>query len=67
MNLIKSKTNLFFSRGNNLAVGKTKGEYILFVNNDIILDPDAIRSMVNIIIEKGKYNVASVAAKMLFF
>ncbi|HBI50454.1 MAG TPA: hypothetical protein DDY21_01220 [Candidatus Moranbacteria bacterium] len=67
VNLIKSKTNLFFSRGNNLAVTKTKGEYILFVNNDIVLDSDTVRNMVNTMIEKGKYNVASIAAKMLFY
>ena len=67
VNLIKSRTNLFFSRGNNLAVSKTNGEYILFVNNDMVLEPDVIQNLVNTVIAKGKYNVASVAAKMLFY
>ncbi len=67
VNLIRSDTNLFFSRGNNLAVNKTKGEYIFFVNNDIVVEPDAIQNLVNTINKKGKYNIASVAAKMLLF
>jgi len=67
VNVIASKKNLFFSRGNNLAVSKTKGEYIFFVNNDIVLEPDVIQNLVSTIVEKGKYNIASVAAKMLFY
>ncbi|MFA4817332.1 MAG: glycosyltransferase [Parcubacteria group bacterium] len=67
VNLIKSKKNLFFSRGNNLAVSKTNGEYIFFVNNDTVLESAAIQNMVNVVIKKGKYNIASVAAKMLFY
>lgn len=66
VNVIRSEKNLFFSRGNNLAVQKTDGEYIFFVNNDIIVEPDAIRNMVDTMLEKGKYSVASVGAKMLF-
>ncbi len=67
VNVIKLKKNLFFSRGNNLAVSKTNGEYIFFVNNDIIVNSNAIENMINTIKRKGKYNIASVAAKMLFY
>ncbi|MCK9379411.1 MAG: glycosyltransferase [Candidatus Moranbacteria bacterium] len=66
VNVIRSKKNLFFSRGNNLAVSKTKGEYIFFVNNDVILERDAIQNLIDTMKEKGKYNIASIAAKMLF-
>lgn len=67
VNLIKSKKNLFFSRGNNLAVSKTNGEYIFFVNNDIIVDPMAIQKMVDAMDKIGKYNIASIAPKMLSY
>lgn len=68
VNVIRSEKNLFFSRGNNLAVSKTNGEYIFFVNNDVVVESDAIEKMVNLYKEKGKYgNVASIAPKMLFF
>ncbi len=66
INLIKSKKNLFFSRGNNLAVSKTNGEYIFFLNNDTVVKEDAIEKMVKTIKENGKYRVAAVSAKMLF-
>jgi len=32
--LIKSKKNLGFAGGNNLGIEKSKGEYLLFINND---------------------------------
>lgn len=67
VNIIRSRKNLFFSRGNNLAVSKTDGEYIFFVNNDTILKEDAIEKMVATVERKNKYNIASVAAKMLFY
>lgn len=67
VNVIESKVNLFFSRGNNLAISKTNGEYVFFVNNDIIVQPDAIKNLVDTLEKKGKYNIASVAAKMLLY
>ncbi|MEA3494828.1 MAG: glycosyltransferase [Bacteroidota bacterium] len=67
VNLIVSKKNLFFSRGNNLAVSKTNGEYIFFINNDTVAKEDAIENMVKTIEKHGKYQVAGVSAKMLFY
>jgi GT2 family glycosyltransferase/glycosyltransferase involved in cell wall biosynthesis len=66
VSLIESKENLFFSRGNNLAIGKTKGEYILFLNNDTVAQETAIEEMVSTVERQGKYRVCGVAAKMLF-
>ena len=66
VNLIVSKKNLFFSRGNNLAVSKTNGEYIFFLNNDTVIKEDAIENMINTIKKYGKYQIAGVSAKMLF-
>lgn len=67
VNLIKSPKNLFFSRGNNLAVSKTNGEYILFLNNDIRLEPNAIQEILRTLERKGKYGTGAIAAKMLFY
>lgn len=40
--LIKSKKNLGFAAGNNLAKGKPKGKYILFLNPDTVLQKNAL-------------------------
>lgn len=67
VNLITSKKNLFFSRGNNLAVSKTNGEYIFFLNNDTVVKEDAVEEMVKTFKRQGKFRVAAVSAKMLFY
>ncbi len=41
-----SKTNCGFTRGNNLAKGKTKGEYVLFLNSDTKVYPGTLERMV---------------------
>jgi len=66
VNLIESSKNLFFCRGNNLAVSRTKGEYIFFLNNDTIIEENAIKEAVDLVERKGKRNIAAVATKMLF-
>lgn len=43
--LIKNKTNLGFSKANNLALKKIKSEYVLILNPDTILDIDTISKM----------------------
>lgn len=40
--LIQSKVNLGFSKGNNLALDKVKGKYILFLNPDTIIGTDTL-------------------------
>lgn len=40
--LIMSKKNLGFSAGNNLAVDKVKGKYILFLNPDTVLEKNVL-------------------------
>lgn len=63
VNVIRSKTNLFFSRGNNLAIGQTNGEFILLINNDIVVTPDFLTHMVKRM--KSDSKIAAVASKML--
>jgi GT2 family glycosyltransferase len=41
--LIESKENLGFSKGNNLAMRKAKGEYVLLLNPDTIVEESTFR------------------------
>ena len=43
--LIRSKENLGYAGGNNLGVKKAKGNYILILNNDIILDKNFLKEI----------------------
>lgn len=46
MRLIKLVENIGFARANNVAVVESRGEYLLFLNNDAFLDKGAIVEMV---------------------
>ncbi len=46
--LIQSARNIGFARACNAAVRDATGEYLLFVNPDLILDPGAIRAMLQV-------------------
>jgi hypothetical protein len=47
VSLIKSEQNLGFAGGNNLGVKASKGEYLLFINNDTIVPKGFIEPLVN--------------------
>ena len=47
VSLIKNKSNLGFSRANNLGVSKAKGEYVLILNPDTILAEDVLEKTLN--------------------
>lgn len=38
--LVRSETNLGFAGGNNLGVGAARGELLVFVNDDAVVEPD---------------------------
>ena len=42
VNLIESKTNLGFAKGNNLAMKKAKSPYFLLLNSDVFLEKDTL-------------------------
>lgn len=44
--LIESPTNVGFAQGNNLAVPLCRGEYLLLLNPDTVVKPDAFDSLV---------------------
>lgn len=44
--LIESKQNLGFAGGNNLGIQKATGEYLLFINNDVEVEPTFLEPLV---------------------
>jgi GT2 family glycosyltransferase len=61
--LIRSKENLGFSRGNNLAIRQAKGRYIALVNPDVIVFPGCLDSLVNFLEQNPK--VGNVGPRVL--
>jgi GT2 family glycosyltransferase len=47
LRLVQSVTNLGFSGGNNLGFNHAKGDYIVFLNNDTIVDAEWLTHLVN--------------------
>lgn len=45
--LIENKTNLGFSKANNIAVNQSKGEFILFLNPDTVVEEDCFEKCIN--------------------
>lgn len=45
--LIESKENVGFSRGNNLAIRQSKGEYVLLLNPDTVVEEDTFTKVVD--------------------
>lgn len=54
INFIISKKNLGFAGGNNLAIKKAKGDFLLFINNDTEVEPDFLEPLVNHFNENDK-------------
>ena len=65
INLIKSKQNLGFAGGNNLAIREAKGDYFLLINNDTEVEPGFLEPLVL----KFKLNpkVGAVSPKIKYF
>jgi len=61
--LIANDTNLGFARGNNQGIQKSKGRYILLLNPDIIVHPQAIQEMLQFLEQRPR--AGAVGAKLL--
>ncbi len=46
VNLIESKENTGFSKGNNIAIKQAKGEYVLLLNPDTLVEEDTFEKVV---------------------
>ncbi len=66
--LIQTGRNLGFAGGNNVAVGwafQRGFDYVLLLNNDTIVDPEALTAMVEI--AHGNLDVGLVGCKILYY
>src|SRR5690554_1692874 len=64
INLIKSKLNLGFSKGNNLGIKSSKGEMVLLLNSDTVLENDAISICYNRLIREKRVGV--ITSKLIY-
>lgn len=62
--LIESGENLGFSKGNNLALSKATGDYIFFVNPDVIFIEDIITPMIRVL--EAHPEVGIVSPRLLY-
>jgi hypothetical protein len=62
--IVQSKSNLGFAGGNNLGFLKSKGKYVLFLNNDTITTSDFLTPMVKFLEERS--DVGIVQPRILF-
>src|SRR3989344_3998781 len=62
--IVQSSSNLGFAGGNNLGFLKSKGKYVLFLNNDTITTSDFLTPMVKFLEERS--DVGIVQPKILF-
>lgn len=62
--IVRSNKNLGFAGGNNLGFEKSKGKYVLFLNNDTIIVEDFLTPLINFMEERE--DVGIVQPKILF-
>jgi len=63
--LLKSRENVGFAGGNNLGIRAAQGEFLLFINNDTVVDPGLIEPMVELF-QKDK-SIGMISPKIRFF
>ncbi|MEM7181627.1 MAG: glycosyltransferase family 2 protein [Spirochaetota bacterium] len=61
--LIESSTNIGFAAGNNLAIQKCQGEYVLLFNPDSILSPQTLHKTVGYMQENRECGVLGIKLK----
>lgn len=63
--LIKNKVNLGFAGGNNVGIRASKGEYLLFINNDTEVPPNFIEPLVKLLCQNK--TIGMVSPKIKFY
>jgi GT2 family glycosyltransferase len=63
LSIIENKENLGFAKANNLAVAKTTGRFVLFLNPDTVVEKGAISIPLSYL--KAHHNVGIVTAKLV--
>ncbi len=62
---IQSTENLGFAGGNNLGIRQAKGKYILFINNDTVVDPGFLEPLITKCESNSK--IGAVSPKIKFY
>ncbi|MBD2177245.1 glycosyltransferase family 2 protein [Pseudanabaena sp. FACHB-1998] len=62
--LICSKTNLGFGKANNLAVRESKGDYLLFLNTDTVLNENTPQTLLEYL--QSNPNIGTISPKITF-
>lgn len=62
--LVRAPRNLGFAAGNNLALHEVRSRHVVLVNNDAVVRPDTVRSLVTAL-DEAPDEVAAVAATVL--
>jgi GT2 family glycosyltransferase len=62
INLIKNKENYGYAKGNNIGIKKARGNYILILNNDIVLDKTFLKEL-----DKNKNKADILGTKNYFY
>lgn len=57
--LIENRANLGFAKGNNIGIKEAKGEYILLLNSDTVLEKDTLSVMVKFMEKNPTVGVAT--------
>lgn len=56
--LIKLKSNIYFSGGNNIGIKAAKNDVIILLNNDMIIEKDSLGSLLKHFNKKGLFSVS---------
>ncbi len=64
--ILKNKENLGFSKGYNKLIAWSKSDYVLCINQDIILEPNFLEKAINFIDNAGDKNQIGTIAPKLF-
>lgn len=64
LKMFRNGKNLGYAEGNNVGVQKSKGEYLVFLNNDVLVDPFFLTDLVDVM-EKDP-SVAAAQAKLMY-
>jgi GT2 family glycosyltransferase len=65
LNILYSPKNLGFTGGNNLGIKASKGDYVLVINNDTVLGPNLLESLLKPF--QNLSHIGVVCPKILFF
>ena len=61
---VRNETNLGFTRNSNVGAGLARGEYLLFLNNDAVMQPGCLKALLRVF--ESHPDAGVVGAKLLY-